>query len=111
MIKSIKFLRENSEENLEFVKIHEHKIEIDSSFLSEISATIQIEFENPILQFRNHDYTWQNIEQKQFANWYAPKILRLKNNQLVQANQHTGIWEFDKKNPNVLLWHFNQEKG
>jgi hypothetical protein len=111
MIKSIKFLRENTEVNLKFVKIHEHKVEIDSSFLGAISATIQIEFEIPIIEFRNHDYTWKPIEQKQFANWYAPKILKLKNNQLVQANQHTGIWEFDEKNLNILLWHFNAKNG
>ena len=112
MIKSIKLIRQNSEVNLGFVKIHDYKVDIDSSFLNGLSATIQIEFESPIIQFRNHDYTWQNNEQKQFANWYAPKILRLKNNQLVQANQHKGIWEFDNNNNSkVLLWHFNENKG
>ena len=111
MITSIKLLGKHSETNLEYVKIHEFKVTIDSAFIDDESTTLQIEFEYPILQFRNHDYTWQNIEKLQFANWYAPKILRLKNNQLVQANQHIGIWEFSKKNSNVLLWHFNTKKG
>ena len=111
MIKSIKLLRDNSDTKLKFVKIHEYKVEIDSSFLSASWATLQIEFEHPIIEFRNHDYSWKLIEQKQFVNWYAPKILRLKNNQLVQANQHNGIWEFDKKNSSVLLWHFNAKQG
>ncbi len=111
MIKSIKLLREDSVINLEFVKIHEHKVEIDSSFLGELSATIKIEFESPIVEFRNHDYTWQSIGKRQYANWYSPKILRLKNNQLIQANQHKGIWEFDIKNSSVLLWHFNKKNA
>jgi hypothetical protein len=111
MIKSIKLLRENSEVNLDYVKVHKHKVTIDSSFLDAFSATLKIEFESPIIEFRNHDYTWKRIDSNQFSNWYAPKILRLKTKQLVQANQHAGIWEFDKKNPSVLLWHFNGNNG
>lgn len=112
MVKSIKLISENSETDLNFVHIHDHQIEIDSSFLIKRSITIKIEFTLPIAQFRNHDCTWIGVAGKrQLSNWYAPKIIRLKNNQLVQANQHHGIWEVAGKNPSVLLWHFNPEKS
>ena len=111
MIKSITLLKDNSEINLEFIKTHAHKVDIDSSFMNELSATIQIEFKIPIIQFRSHDYTWKSLEQTELSNWYAPKILRLNNNQLVQANQHIGIWEVNKKNSRILYWHFNLENS
>jgi hypothetical protein len=111
MIRSIKFLKENSETNIEFVKTHKHKIEVDSSFLGALSVSLKIEFEIPIIEFRNHDYTWKLIKENRIANWYAPKVLRLQNNQLVQANQHSGIWEVDHKNTKVLLWHFHPENS
>lgn len=111
MIKSIRLLKENSEINLEFIKTHVHKVEIDSSFMNELSVTIKIEFKIPIIQFRSCDNTWKKTNQSLLANWYAPKILRLNNNQLVQANQHVGIWEVDSKHKNVLLWHFNPKNA
>ncbi len=107
MIKSIKLLKSGSERDIEFIQIHQHYIEIDSKFLVGASFTLKVEFNHPIIQFRNHDYTWQPFGHRAIANWYAPKILRLKNNQLVQANQHAGIWEINKKHPRILLWHFN----
>lgn len=107
MIKSIKLFKENSTLNLEFTKIHEHKIQIDSSFLGNLSTTLHIEFEIPISKFRTHDYKWNSIDKRQFANWYASKLIILENNQLVQSSQHSGVWEVHSKNPNILLWHFN----
>ncbi|MCK0125032.1 hypothetical protein MWU76_11525 [Gelidibacter sp. F2691] len=111
MIKSIKLFKSGSERDIEFIQIHKHHIEIESQFLMGSSFTVQIEFNHPIIQFRNHDYTWKPVGSRAIANWYAPKILRLSNNQLVQANQHVGIWEINKKHPRVLLWHFSPKNA
>ena len=111
MIKTIKLLKGKSSHDINFVHIHEHHIEIDSSFDGTASTTIELEFIVPISHFRNHDYTWQILDGRMIANWYAPKLLMLQNNQIVQANQHVGIWEIDHKNSSKLLWHFNLEKS
>lgn len=48
-----------------------------------------------------------DIEGQHLANWYSPKLVKLKNQQLVQANRSVGIWEVDRAKPQLLLWHFN----
>lgn len=111
MIKTIKLLKGNFFHDLGYSRIHEHQIQIDSSFLGMASATVRIEFTLPITNFRNHDYTWQSIKGRLISNWYAPKIVMLQNNQIVQANHHSGIWEIDSKYSNILLWHFNPENS
>ena len=111
MITSITFLKETSIQHLKYEHIHKHQINIDSEFIGQTSVSIKIEFSIPILHFRNHDYTWQTTENRQLANWYSPKIIKLENNQLVQANQSIGIWEVDPNNKNILLWHFNPKNS
>lgn len=111
MIKTIKLLKGRALQDLSYVRIHEHQIDIDSSFYGKSAATVQIEFTIPIRQIRSHDYTWKSIEGTQIANWFAPKIIMLQNNQVVQANQHLGIWEVSSKNSSLLLWHFNPENS
>ncbi|WP_460219690.1 hypothetical protein [Psychroserpens sp. MEBiC05023] len=111
MIKSIKLIRENLEQELNFVQVHQHQIELDSNFIDEFSATLKIEFELPIFQFRNHDYTWMPLMKIQYSNWYSPKIIKLQNDQLIQANQHIGVWEVNAKTPKILFWHFNPSKS
>ena len=107
MIKSIQLLKEKSTVSIAFSSLHKHEVEIDSSILNDDSLTYKITFNSPIIKFRNHDYTWKPIDCRRLSNWYAPKILILGNNQIVQANQHIGIWEVDSKHPKVLFWHFN----
>lgn len=111
MIKSIKLLSGQTSKNCDFTKVHNHKIELDHQEFNLESYTFQIEFNNAIVSFRNHDYQWVNIDQRRIANWYAPKLIKLKNNQLVQANQNDGIWEVNTQNSNILLWHFNPENS
>ena len=111
MIKSIQLFKEGSTIDVGFDKLHAHKIEIDSLFLDDTSATLKIIFNLPIIKFRNHDYKWRPIDCRRLSNWYAPKIIILENNQIVQANQHIGIWEIDHRNPKMLLWHFNLQKA
>lgn len=109
MIKSIQILCEGTTKNCNFTKVHDHKIVIDDEGLKGQSFTVQITFENGITSFRNHDYIWVGTNENRIANWYAPKLLKLATNQLVQANQNLGIWEIDPKRKDVLLWHFQPE--
>ncbi len=72
-----------------------------------LSFDIQIVFSSPITQFRNSDYTWVDIKNTRIANEWSPKVMKLQNGTLVQANIINGIWEVQSKNTNVLLWRFN----
>ena len=51
-----------------------------------------------------------DLNQKRFANWYSPKILKLQDGTIVQANQNIGIWEIERKSK-TLYWHFNPKNA
>lgn len=90
------------------------KVVIDLSqvnFLDCNSFDIKIVFLEPVAQFRSHDYIWENIKTSFIANEFSPKIIKLQNNQIVQANIASGIWEIDHNNPVVLLWRFNPKSA
>ena len=107
MIKSIQLLSDEINTKIGFTQVHEHKVQLSLLENGLISFTLKIEFNCPIVLFRNHDYTWVDVKQRRLANWYSPKLLKLENNQIVQANQTVGIWEVNAKRKNVLFWHFN----
>lgn len=89
-----------------------HKVDIDLSkadFLDCNSFDIKIVFSEAIAQFRSHDYIWKKLKTSFIANEFSPKIIKLQNDQIVQANIAIGIWEIDHSNPAVLLWRFNPE--
>ena len=89
-----------------------HKVVIDLSqvdFLDCNSFDIKIVFSDVIAQFRSHDYIWKKLKSSFIANEFSPKIIKLQNEQIVQANIAIGIWEIDHDNPAVLLWRFNPE--
>jgi hypothetical protein len=69
--------------------------------------TIEIEFSETITSFRNHDYTWVDIQSNRIANSFSPKIIQLANGLYVQASANQGIWEVQKKQPKKLFWLFN----
>jgi hypothetical protein len=73
------------------------------------SFDIKIIFSENIIQVRNHDYTWKEIKTDFIANEFSPKIIKLENDQIVQANITAGIWEINQDNPAVLLWRFNPQ--
>lgn len=75
------------------------------------SFTIKIEFSVSIVAFRNFDYSWVDLKCDRIANEFSPKIIKLSNHKFVQANISNGIWEVEKRNPNVLLWKFNPENS
>ncbi|HEY0091327.1 MAG TPA: hypothetical protein VGB43_02480, partial [Flavobacterium sp.] len=74
--------------------------------LAENSFDIEIAFDQPIKDFRIHDYTWSPLDDL-IAAEFCPKIIRLGNGQFVLPNKNIGIWEIQKNNPFVLLWRFN----
>lgn len=114
MIQSITILKP-SEKKQELVLDHQiHKVVVDLSQVTLLdcnSFDIKIVFSDAVVQFRNHDYTWQEFKTNFIANEFSPKIIRLQNNQIVQANITSGIWEVDQNNPTVLLWRFNPESA
>jgi hypothetical protein len=71
------------------------------------SFDLLITFKNPIVEFRNHDYTWVDCNRDRIAGPYAPKIIKLANGTFVQPNVNQGFWEVQKNNPKALLWRFN----
>ena len=111
MIQSITIIKALENHSIVFDKQY-HKVVIDLSQVILVdcnSFDIEIVFSKNITQFRNHDYMWRKCNSNFVANEFSPKIVKLENNQIVQANITAGIWEIDKNNPKVLLWRFNSE--
>ncbi|MFH7018018.1 hypothetical protein [Flavobacterium sp. FlaQc-47] len=73
------------------------------------SFDIKITFTEAIAEFRDHDFTWKKCKEYYVANEFSPKIIRFSNNQIVQSNITSGIWEIDPKNATILLWRFNPD--
>jgi hypothetical protein len=73
------------------------------------SFDLKIEFSQPIISFRNHNYEWVDVSKDRMANDFSPKIIRLQNGTYIQANINFGIWEVRQENPNVLWWRLNPE--
>ena len=111
MIQSITFI--NSRENHEIAfESNRQKVAIDLLRINVSnynSFYLKIVFKQPILEFRNHDYTWVKCNEDRIANQFSPKIIKLQNGQIVQANINEGIWEINKKNNTILFWKFNPE--
>jgi hypothetical protein len=110
LIQSISIYTSLGKSEVPFDTSLKNKTEIDiSKFLySKINSfDIEIQFSQPIAQFRNHDYQWVNCNSDRIANEFCPKIIKLKDGTLVQANCNIGIWEVNKKHKNVLMWRFN----
>lgn len=112
MVKSITILNYAYKKILDLSSRQGFKVVIDCAEIISKNATsfdIEIEFYLPIIQFRNHDYTWVDIKQDRIANEYCPKILKLENGFFVQSNISQGFWEINKKEKNKLLWRFNPQ--
>lgn len=112
MIESILVQTPSKSFNCNINTFQNQKMVLDISQLNlidEHSFDIKITFEIDIVEFRNHDYKWVNCKEDRIAGEYSPKIIKLKNNYLVQSNINVGIWEFNVSNPKVLLWRFNPQ--
>lgn len=113
LIQSVTFIK-SSENYVLGVDNQAQKVVVDLSQVNLLdcnSFDIKIVFSQNIVQFRNHDYTWKKINTNFIANEFSPKVIKLKNDQIVQANITDGIWEIDQNNANVLLWRFNPDNS
>jgi hypothetical protein len=111
MIQSITLVAQSLREK-QSVSVHQAKTTIDcSSVMAQQlnSFDVIIEFNQPIVLFRNHDYTWVDVRSNRVANAFCSKIIQLQNGFLVQANLTIGIWEVHANQPNQLIWRFNPE--
>ena len=83
-------------------------IDLNETFKNESNSfDLEITFAQPIIAFRNHDYTWIKPNLDCIANEFSPKIIQLSNGYYIQPNSSIGIWEVNKKKSNILLWRFN----
>lgn len=114
MLEKVVLITNNNKHQLLDVEVKNHKYEIDLSWIDKSNVTsfyIEFVFQNPIKNFRNHDYTWVDCKKDRIATEFSPKIIKLSNDILVQANVNHGIWEVKKKFPKSLFWRFNPENA
>jgi hypothetical protein len=91
-------------------ELNQKKVSIKNLIIDNSNSfDIEIIFNSPIQFFRNHDYTWVDVLQNRIANSFSPKIVKLENGTLIQANCNHGIWVINSKKTNVLLWRFNPD--
>ncbi|MCV9927468.1 hypothetical protein OIU83_07380 [Flavobacterium sp. LS1R49] len=111
MIKSITIITSLENHNIA-IDNQLHKVVVDLSQVNLLNCNsfdIKIIFSQNITQVRDHDYIWKKIKTDFIANEFSPKIVKLENDQIVQANITAGIWEINPGNPSVLLWRFNPQ--
>ncbi len=68
---------------------------------------IEITFQSSISVIRNHDYQWISAEKNFIAANLVPKILKLSDGNFVQPNSMFGVWEYNKKYTNKIIWRLN----
>ena len=110
MITSISIVSNNKKVDCRFNNDQSNKIVIDVNEMlkKEVNSfDIQIAFSEPIIAFRNHDYTWIKPTTNCMANEFSPKIIQLSKGIYIQPNSSVGIWQINKNSPNSLLWRFN----
>lgn len=113
MIKSLKLIFPDKSENLE-LEIFENKsiILLDKFQIKNyISFDIEITFKDEIDFIRNHMYQWIKCDIEYSATDFSPKIIKLKNGYLIQPNIQDGIWDFNPKVKNKILWRFNPKNA
>ncbi|RXJ45412.1 hypothetical protein [Gelidibacter gilvus] len=109
MIRSINIVLTQGQEDIAFRRVHDFKYEIATETLLHESFSLKICFTQKIIGFRDHDYKWKKIDSRLIATELSPKIIKMENGQIIQANQNIGIWEVIPKSPMTLYWHFNPD--
>ena len=108
MIKSLHIINNNNKVKLPFTGDNSIVLDYSSFLLKNINSFyIEIEFYSEIIAFRNHDYSWINLDNNRIANNFSTKAIKLNDGNYVQANNNEGIWEVKKADLNKLIWHFN----
>src|SRR5690606_15613903 len=87
--------------------LEKNKVLIQSSAILSEAFKLKFTFSQPIISLRDHDYSWKKPYENYNAGMFVPKLLKLRNNHYVQANQGTGSWRLDMEEDNVLYWCFN----
>jgi hypothetical protein len=72
------------------------------------SLDLEITFQSNINEIRNSDYEWISHNKNIIATSLSPKILKLANGFFIQSNSTIGIWEYNKKYKNKIIWRLNQ---
>lgn len=88
--------RENCKHfNLEFLR----DCEISECYL-------EFELSDPIVYWRNHDYTWKKLDQERLvANTTSPKILKLNSGGYFVARNTKGCWVY-QPGYTFIRWYF-----
>ena len=63
-----------------------------------------IEFEKPIISWRNFDYKWVDTKKERSANDHSPKILVLSDGNHVISSKNIGLWHYEPKSKNEIKW-------
>ncbi|MGL2994921.1 hypothetical protein [Flavobacterium sp. TSSA_36] len=113
LIRSIAIILPSGRKELLFDSIHPFKVTLSlDAFLTPglMSFDLEIQFTLPISHYRSHDYQWIPAESDWVANPFCPKIIKLSDGTLVQANIVEGIWEVHpKKNQSIVWWRFHPQ--
>ncbi len=106
MIKKIEIIT-NSVDSVDFL-FNNNKVTFENELKFMGPITLKFTFKDPIVSVRNHDFTWSLPYESYCASIFTPKLIKLQNNYLVQANITSGSWHIDTISKRVLYWCFNQ---
>ena len=106
MIQRVEIITETTQ-RLDFSYTN-NKVTFNSELKNE-SFTLKFTFKEPIISVRNHDFKWCLPYDNFCASVFAPKLVKLKNGYIVQANSTKGSWHIDMSSNHILYWSFNQE--
>lgn len=104
MIKSISIEANGTIQYLELPAELPQKIEFPAAMHTG-TTIVKIEFSGQFSTVRNHDYRWIPAESGHVSPFLAPKILRMKTGEIIQASMAAGVWELKSKS--ALHWIFN----
>lgn len=110
-IKKISFIANDFQREIHF-KSQDNEIII--SYLDDFKANsfdLKIEFNSKIKKIRMPNYEWATLKSDRIIPQFCNQIIQLENGFYLQPDSVFGIWEFFKKEPNVLLWRFNPENS
>lgn len=109
MIKQIQLVCKNK--RIDILPLNENLLKTPiriPAYYQKSTFEIEIKFQYPIEKLRNSNYKWINSDTDFIATQLVPKILKLSNGFFIQPNTTMGIWEYNKKYNNKIIWKFNQ---
>ncbi len=115
-IKSItlhyKSLKSNELIELSYSK-HQFSCDIKLKANTEIkinSLAIVIDFNQEIVNWRNHDYNWIDCSKKTIvSNNLSTKCIQLKDGYKILPSKNLGVWEYNSNKKNRLIWRLENK--